>query len=355
MSAPEWSLTQSGAFDADFGRLGSRLDAAELHGSTILLTGGTGFFGLWLIEYFDWLQRVAGVRVTVHALSRDPARVLAQHPAYRHRPWLRVFGGDVRDFEKPEGRIDYILHGAADTSAEAGRHPRELFDVLHGGARRVLDIAAAGACRRVLIISSGAVYGQVADPGLIRETRTTAPDPMDPGSVYGEGKRVCEALGTYMAMAGRFEVVTARCFAFVGAGLPLDGHFAIGNFIRNALEGNDIRLASTGQSVRSYLYAADLALWLVALLMRGRPGTAYNVGSDQALTVHATACRVRDVLAPGLRVTIADNPATAVTHYAPDIDRARTELGLDVWTDLDTAIRRTAADAARFGPHRGSA
>lgn len=246
MPAPDWSLAEGGIFDRDFGRCGSRPDVAGLHGGTILLTGATGFFGLWLIEYLDWLRRASGVEVTVHVLSRDPDAVLARHPIYRERGWLHLFAGDVRSFQPPARRLDHILHGATDTSAAAGLRALDLFDVVYGGTRRVLEAAAETGCRRVLMISSGGVYGPVRTGGLIPETRTTAPDTMRPASAYGEGKRVCEALGTYVAADARFDVVTARCFAFLGAGLPLGGHFAIGNFIRDALDGRDVRLAARG-------------------------------------------------------------------------------------------------------------
>ncbi len=163
---------------------------------------------------------------------------------------------------------------------------------------------------------------------------------------------MCEALGALATQLASFEVVIARCFAFVGAGLPLASHFAIGNFIRNALNNENITLRSTGESWRSYLYAADLAIWLTTLLLKGRSGTAYNVGSDEILDIYATARLVRDQLSPGVSVAIAENPSTDVSYYVPCIGRARTELDLDVWTDAGLAVLRTAEDARRLGPLR---
>ncbi len=352
MRAFEWSLDQPGAFDADFSRLRSVMNF-DLHGRSILLTGGTGFFGLWLIELVDLLRRVEGMDITVHALSRNPAAAVVQRPVYRDRPWLHFIAGDVRSFAAPAGRIDYVIHGAADTSAAAGAHAIELFDVITGGTRHVLNMANDLACRRVLLLSSGAVYGAASTVDKMPETLTTAPDPLALSSAYGEGKRVCEALGAYMSQQASFDVVTARCFAFVGAGLPLSGHFAIGNFIRDAIHGNDMRLNSTGQSRRSYLYAADLAIWLVTLLLKGRTGVAYNVGSDQGIDILSTAGLVRDTLAPGRSVTVAEGASTSASFYVPEIGRARSEFGLDAWTPLEVAVRRTAEDARRFGLHGG--
>ena len=354
MRATEWSLGETGAFDADFFRLRSAINF-ELHGRSILLTGGTGFFGLWLIELFDWMRRVEGMDIIVYAVSRDPAAALVQRPVYKARPWLRFIQGDVRSFATPVGPIDYILHAATDTSAAAGGQALEMFDVIVGGTRHVLEMAEKLGCSRVLLVSSGAVYGSsAAAAGKIPETRQTAPDPLAISSAYGEGKRACEALGAYMAQHGSFDVVIARCFAFVGAGLPLGSHFAIGNFIRDSLEGRQLLLNSTGKSCRSYLYAADLAIWLLTLLLRGRAGTAYNVGSDQEIDILSTAQLVRDLVAPRCSVIIAENPATDASFYVPAIGRAREELGLDLWTPLDLAILRTAEHAKRFGLYGGN-
>lgn len=352
MASAEWVLDSSGAFDNDFERLRDKTQGIDFDGCTLFLTGATGFFGLWLVEFFDWLRRAKRVDITVYVLTRDPEAVFAHRRVYRERPWLHLTRGDIRTFEPPRTRIDYILHGAADTSAQAGRSAFELFDVLCGGARHVLDIAANVGCRRVLLISSGAVYGSVLSSEKIHESRLSAPDTMLPSSAYGEGKRVSEALGTFAAQAAPFEVVTARCFAFVGAGLALSGHFAIGNFVKNAIENRNVLLNSTGKSQRSYLYAADLVIWLARLALQGRAGAAYNVGSDQELDIHATACLVRDVLAPDCSVSVADNASTVVSYYVPQIERARSELGLDVWTPIGLAVRRTAEDARRFGPIR---
>lgn len=352
MARAEWSLSSSGAFDEDFERLSGKSKWSGLNGRSMLLTGATGFFGLWLIEFFDWLRRTKSWDGTLHVLTRDREKVLDKHPIYRQRPWIQLITGDIRSFSPPAQKIELIVHGATDTSAEMGRRPEELFDVIYGGTRHVLDIAAQSDCKRLLLVSSGAVYGPIDTPERVSEACRTAPDVLSPASAYGEGKRISEALGALAAQSASFDMVIARCFAFVGAGLPLHTHFAIGNFIRNSLENVPICLNSTGKSWRSYLYAADLVIWLMTLLLEGRSNAAYNVGSDQILDIWTTACLVRDVLSPSLSITVAPNALTTTTYYVPSIERARKELGLDVWTRPELAVRRTAEDARRLGPFR---
>jgi dTDP-glucose 4,6-dehydratase len=178
----------------------------------------------------------------------------------------------------------------------------------------------------------------------VAEEYAGAPDVSTPRSAYGEGKRLSELLCAIHGPRHGIETKIARCFAFVGPYLPLDAHFAIGNFIRDALSGGPIRVNGDGTPFRSYLYAADLAAWLWTILFRGAANRPYNVGSNQAFTIAETAAAVARALGENILVTIAQKPMPGqpAKRYVPDISRAANELQLDQWTQLDDAIRATA-------------
>jgi dTDP-glucose 4,6-dehydratase len=325
-----------------------------LGGARLFVTGGTGFFGSWLVQALVAADAAfdLGLRVTV--LSRDPARFAARFPGLAAAPPLRLLAGDVRDFPFPRESFSHVVHAATEASARLERDdPALMEEVCREGTRRTLGFAAACGARRVLFTSSGAVYAP-APPGVthLAETMPTDPPPGTATGAYAAGKRAAEALCAAAAAAGA-PVTIARCFAFVGPRLPLDAHFAIGNFIRDALAGGPIVVRGDGTAVRGYLYAADLVEWLTTILLRGRPGRPYNVGSDEGLPVADLARRVAavaaglfparqraDVLIEG-RTTIASAPET----YLPDCTRAREELGLCPATPLDDAIRRTMTAA----------
>ena len=143
-------------------------------------------------------------------------------------------------------------------------------------------------------------------------------------------------------------------FAFVGPYLPLDAHFAIGNFIGDGLAGRALQVQGDGTAVRSYLYGSDMAIWLWRIFTHGKDGRAYNVGSEHAIPIAELAARVAEAFEPPPVVQIrGESVAGAGSRYVPSTARARGELGLEQRIDLATAIRRTIAwHRARAGDER---
>jgi len=195
-----------------------------------------------------------------------------------------------------------------------------------------------------LLTSSGAIYGP-QPPGLssVGEEYEGSPNALVAANAYAMGKRSAEHLCTLFRDSYQIETVIARCFAFVGPDLPLDAHFAAGNFIRDAIFRDAIEVKSSGTALRAYLYQDDLARWLIALMERGTAGESYNVGSCEAVSVLQLAHLVRDELAPGKAVHVRHEAEGSVGRdiYVPEIGKARTQLGLSVTVSLEDAIHRT--------------
>jgi dTDP-glucose 4,6-dehydratase len=142
---------------------------------------------------------------------------------------------------------------------------------------------------------------------------------------------------------GERSVRVARCFAFVGPHLPLDIHFAIGNFLRDAMTGGPIRIRGDGTAVRSYLYMADLAIWLWTLALATAAQGAYNVGSRHPVTMLELAQLVADTCAPDAEISIerTPDPSRGANRYVPATDKAARELALREHVGLRDAVRRT--------------
>jgi len=318
----------------------------EVRGRRIFISGGTGFFGCWMVETFLHINRALALDARATVLTRDPEAFLRKVPHLRHDPALTLLEGDVRDFAFPAEPHDFVIHAATEASArQLAENPQEMLSTILEGTQRVLSFAVLAKTRKLLLTSSGAVYGpQPPRVTHLLEDYAGAHPALPHGNVYAEGKRASELMCARAARTG-LEVKITRGYAFVGPHLPLDAHFAAGNFLADALAGRNIKIASDGSSVRSYLYAADLAIWLWTILFRAPSLRAYNVGSEDEVTIRQLAETIQAVVNPAIAVEVAQtpDPNRIPDRYVPSTSRARSDLGLRQTVPLDEALRRTAA------------
>lgn len=343
-------------FSAEYESIAGQVPAAvwqRLQGSRLFLTGGTGWFGRNLLETIVHANARRDARIAVTLLTRSPERFARSAPHLAGAPGITLHAGDVRDFCFPAGEHSHILHAATTSAHEtnAGETGLAKFDTLLDGTRRVLEFAATCGAEHFLFTSSGVAGASSVDGKPIREDDTGAPPTTDPATALGQGKRAAEFLCSYFGELHGWHTTIARCYSFVGPFMPLDLHYAIGNFIRAALAGEPIVVKGDGTPLRSYLYTGDLIVWLLSLLAREGKSRIYNVGSSQAISIADLAHLVRDLLAPGCEVQVlaefmhgVGNPVRSI--YVPDTTRARRELNLDSWTPLPQAVSRTAASIA---------
>lgn len=318
----------------------------ELRSRRIFITGGTGFFGCWLLETFCYVNRVMDLGAEAVVLTRDPQGFARKCPHLASDPALSLHFGDVRTFEFPSLDFDFAIHAATDASAkQATEQPLEMLSTIIAGTERTIQFSAEHGVRKFLFISSGAVYGE-QPPWIthLPETYLGGPDTLAPMSVYGESKRVAELLCSIYSMTSGVEFKIARCWAFCGPHLPLNQHFAIGNFIADVLAGRPIRISGDGTARRSYLYAADLAIWLWTLLFRAPALVPFNVGSAQDLSILELAQTVAATLGATSEIRLGREPVAGapISRYVPSVARAETELGLRETVSLAEAIRLTA-------------
>ena len=315
----------------------------RLRGSRILLTGGTGYVGTWLVAALAWANRTKGLDATALIVSRKPEEFLAREPWVTRQSWVRFVQGDARELSIAGGDFTHGILGAAAADAKVTREqPLSALETIVTGTARALR--GLRPTTRVLLLSSGAVYGDDGlRPDLVDEEFRGTLDWLAPAHAYHVAKRAAEAAllaaGTESGVRG----VIARLFAFHGPWLPTDRHFAVGNFVRDALAGHDIVVHGDGSPVRSYLYAADMTVWLLSLLAEGKPGRAYNVGSDRALSVAELAHLVAEAMPsrPSVRILGAPGRGGGGQRYVPDVSRAREELGLRETVPLKEGLRRT--------------
>lgn len=330
-----------------------RSEALDLRGRRIFITGGTGFLGRSLLDYLqEGFDLHGGVQVTV--LSRSPGRFIQAHPQYADQPWLSFVSGDLARLPAVElGTCTDLIHAAADTHSQADS--LAWIDQLVNGTRNVLEFARSAGVRRMLFISSGAIYGaQPQDVAALREDHSFAPPTTDIRSAYAQGKRMAEHLCAQFAAANGLECVIARCFAIVSRHIPLDGPYAMGNFLRDALAAQGIQISGSGKTVRSYIDGRDMAHWMLTLLSRGKSGEAYNVGSDQPVSTLELATAIREVVGIVQAIHISGQPDSSTRSvYLPSIRKAR-ELGLRIETSLQDALAQGVQALRKAGRPRNA-
>jgi len=317
----------------------------EFRDSRIFITGGTGFFGKWILETFARANEQLGLNTHAVILTRHYQKFLNKTPHLATDRNFQFIEGDIKDFAFPEGSFSHLFHLATEASDELNRtEPGRMFDTIVTGMKHVLDLAVATEIEKILFTSSGAVYGpQPVHLTHIPEDYLGAPDCLNPVSAYGEGKRAAELLCSIYARQFGLSIKIARCFAFVGPYLPLDKHFAIGNFILDGIRKKPILIKGDGTPYRSYLYATDLVIWLFTLLVKGKNCYPYNVGSDHRLSLLELAETISGCFEPSMQIDImkAPDPKKEIKQYVPSVSRATTELGLKERIDLTEAIMKT--------------
>ncbi|MDQ6624136.1 MAG: NAD-dependent epimerase/dehydratase family protein [Verrucomicrobiota bacterium] len=321
-------------------------------GARILVTGASGFVGSWLVETFHHVNKALNLGSQLVGVGAPTDDFAARCPQLLGLDDVTMIRADTRRLvaefhaQLPAwgDRIDAIIHAAIHVDSRTfDRQPLPTLETAVMGTWEALELARAANVRRFLFVSSGAIYG--AQPRTSERLHEDDPVHLDCAnyqSVYAEAKRVGETLCAGYLKEHGLPVTIARLFAFVGPHLPIDRHFAIGNFIRDALRGGPILIESDGTPLRSYLYAADLAVWLWTILFNGNLGRPYNVGSERAISLRDAAGLIAQIAPSDVEVRGAPASGPA-SRYIPSTERARRELGLSETVNLEDALRRTLA------------
>jgi len=317
----------------------------ELRNKHIFISGGTGFIGAWLLESFLYANEHMDLNAKVTILSRTPETFTIKAPHLANNKNVFLLKGDITSFAFHSTHYSHVIHAATETSHELyDDNPISAFDIIVEGMRNILDFAIQSGTKKLLFISSGAIYGkQPPNIPVIHEDYIGAPLLNENYISYSEGKRVAEMFCHFYANKNDIEIKIARCFSIVGPYMPLNQHFAAGNFIRNILHKDNIRITGDGTPVRSYLYAADLSIWLWTILLKGKNCRPYNVGSDSPISITKLANIIADNVTPRLKVIIERQSVQNNTpdHFIPSIERASSELNLKVYTNINESLKRT--------------
>ena len=330
--------------------------ASQLRGHQVAVVGGLGFSGTWLAEMVAALNDESNASVRLTLIGRDPQKWRQQHP-HLQREDIALQTADVRSPFEIARDTTLVIHaaGIADPRVQASDPQRVYQSLLFGLDNSLTAANRLEGIQRFVYMSSGLVAGQVAPGSAVTEKSTGVFDFKRLHNLYAEMRRACEAMVSGHASQHRLPASTVRGFTFLGPYQPLDAPWAVNNFIRDALSGNEIRVHGAGSSLRSYLYGSDVAAWLLQAALSGKDSDAYNFGGDTPVS-HAQAAQwVGERTSPTPRILVRTTPGDDQrSHdFHPDLSHTRQTLGVRVTVDVCSAIERTMQwQAERLGMAR---
>lgn len=317
-------------------------DLRSLEGGHIYITGGTGILGKWILELISVLNdHHYDIRVTVLSRNPDVFKLVLKHLI--RSSWLNLIKGDVRHLCELPGDVSHIIHAAALTDRRIfASQPSLVADVNICGTQRIIHASnLLEEIPKFILLSSGLVYGnQPITMDRIDEDFAGPLHSNDVNSVYAESKRFSETLTACASSEYKLPAVILRPFAFVGPYQSLNLPWAITDFIRDALSGGPVRIMGDGSTVRSIMYAADFAYWVLAATALAKSKSTYNIGSPYPLDLLTLAEHIIEPFNPPPKI-ITNMGGHRSTRLVPDVSRAMKDLGLKITIPAKEAITRT--------------
>ncbi len=315
-----------------------------LRGKTVLLTGGTGFFGIWFLHILSEIKRRLSGDVEIYVLSRQPDVFISKLSEIGLPNAFTFLNGDITNVILPTDlRPTHVIHMATTSAYETfnGEPSVNKLNMLYLGTQNLLT-----QCNEVLesflFTSSGVAYGAVDSRNRISEKDGGTLDVKNRGMGLALGKLAAEYLITNHSAELGFKFAIARCFSFAGEFLPMNLHYAFGDFVSSALKNQTLHVHGDGATKRSYLYMGDCMAWLLRLLINPS-NDLFNVGSEAQIEIQELANRIVSVLGSRSKVEIVDRQVREGNFeratYIPSTEKIRQFYPqLREWTSLNDII-----------------
>jgi len=313
--------------------------------STLLIIGGTGFFGKSILDAYSRGLLSAWSIEKIIVISRNANKLTSTNPELINDN-VELLDVDITSVDTLPF-ADYVIHAAAssDASRYTSQSDIEKKNIIQGTLNYCRLATRFHKDSMIVFTSSGAVYGYQPEYVKYLTEDMAFGDIENLDEVkksYAYAKRDSEFSMQELGRVG-LNVSIARCFSFIGKYLPKDQHFAIGNFIADGIAGRDINIKADRKVYRSYMYADDLVRWLMTLAENANPKCPiYNVASDEEVEIKELADIVANIFNVG--VQSLENNATHIDRYIPSVGKANNELGLCSDYELNEAIIISAMD-----------
>lgn len=308
----------------------------------ILFIGGTGFFGKAFLNYIKSNPNNIN---SVTIVGRSAENFLENNKEFIELDNVRYVYGDILNdlSQLKDISFSHVIHAAADSTNVTNLSHLQRYKQIVEGTKNVLEFVRHHLPEsKLLFISSGGVYGDMpSNKKSFIESDMWKSDILDSSNVYTVSKRTAEHLCSLYYDEYNLNISIARCFCFSGIHLPLNVHFAIGNFIKDALAGDNIIIKGDGKSIRSYLDQDDLSEWILEILKKDSfQKTVYNIGSDESISISDLAFLIRDVSKKPIEVKILNENDVNLKRsiYVPECKKIKEKFNLTQRVSLSESI-----------------
>jgi len=329
----------------DLARVVTKINLSKLNNSCLLITGASGFMGVWLTELLCYLIKEQDLNIKLYLLANDFTYARGEAPhLYEQNESIEIITDDVRTLHELPSEVEWVIHAAASPDLRVhNSQPIYASQTIAQGTLSLLEcVTRLPNLKGFLNISSGYVYGYHSTKELITEKNFDGFDPGVFSTAYVEAKRYAESLCTIYRNQFRLPILNVRPFSFVGPYQSVDAPWAVNNFINDVVNNQPIRVQGDGTAVRSYMYGADMAWWLLNILLRGESGRSYNLGSPIAISLAKLAEKIKHL--SGDRVEVNYSRALLKSKpsiFVPSVELAQSDVGLRMQFDIDSALLRT--------------
>ena len=318
---------------------------SNLENQTILITGGTGFIGKWMAEMIAYLNQVENLNIKLYLLSRNSEKFKNEVPHLAEKSFIKLIEQDIRNLNDLPVEVNYIIHAAGSPdNRDHVSQPLKTIETFYKGTSALLNAATRlPILKKIIHISSHQIYGKNETEDFIKESFSGILEPNTTNNVYCESKRIAETLCSVFKNQFRLPIVIVRPFSFIGPYQDLEKPWAINNFIRDGILGGPIRILGNGLTLKSYLYASDMAYWIMKALLFGQSGEAYNLGSKEAISLNDLAEKVQSLINPGIEILSKSSKEnySNTSRLVPDNNKIVRELTVMETHTIEESLNNT--------------
>lgn len=343
------SIQQYNFIQKDIKDLFSVVKVAELESlknSSVCIPGGSGFVGTWITEIINYLNTEFKFNTKVIIIDRDIEKIKARSPHLLNSKLIELQRSDIRYLVELPKDTNYIVFAAGFPSSHD--HTSSPVDVMNSSAMGI-DSALRATDRlsnfkMFLNLSSSLVYGHFFDHDKnVVENDFSYIDDTSSSGVYAEAKRYSESLCSAYRSQFRVPVATIRPFSLIGPYQSLSSPWALNSFINDAINGKSIKVLGDGETIRSFLYATDMAFWILKTLISTESGAKFNLGSPDPISLRDLSSKVVRHFSMKTDIIYCAGTASAMrkSRMVPDTTKIQDKFNLKVTVPLDKAIERT--------------